>query len=228
MSKSTRFFNLAAAPKSAKRDAGKQLQIKIQNGDNGAEILIYEQIGEDYWGDGISARSVVDFLNANRQKPVEVRINSPGGFVYDGLTIYNAMASHSGRVTVTIEGLAYSAASFIAMAGDHVRMYPASDIGIHRASVITIGNQKDHQASREWLATIDEHLIDIYQAKSGRPRKEIVGWIDGVSDGTVFSAAQAKQIGFCDEIIGNSSKGTNSMSVMNRAKMQLLRSRAGA
>tara|TARA_A100001391_G_scaffold205094_1_gene203447 strand:+ start:499 stop:1212 length:714 start_codon:yes stop_codon:yes gene_type:complete len=192
---------LAAVDTPQKAEQSSRMRASIRNDGNVAELLIMDQIGEDSYGDGVSAESVVNFLRINRTKPINVRINSPGGLVYEGLVIMNALASHDATVTVTIEGLAYSAASFIAMAGDTVRMYKASDFGIHRASIIAMGNRKEIQSVRDWLNTIDNHLVDIYQAKTGQPRKKIIDWLDGVSDGTVFSADEALKAGFCDEVI---------------------------
>lgn len=207
MSRSQRFhtgirpLNLAGAPSSVREKGGDRLPIEIRNQADSAELLIMDQIGEDSYGDGVSATSVVDFLKTNRKKPIHVRINSGGGDAYCGLVIFNALASHNATVTVTIEGLAYSAASFIAMAGDRIRMYRASDFGIHRASIVAWGNKRAMQSVTDWLSTIDEHLIDIYQAKTGQTRDQIEKWLDGVSDGTVFSATQCKEHGFCDEIL---------------------------
>lgn len=196
-------FNLKTVPQAVRDAEGGSLQVftNAAKDDEPAELLIMDQIGEDWYGDGVSGESVVAFIKENKGKPINVRINSPGGLCYDGLVIYNSLANHDGQVTVTIEGLAYSAASFIAMAGDVVRMHKASDFGIHRASIIAVGNQKEFRSVVEWLNTIDEHVIDIYQDRTGQDREQIVSWIDGISDGTLFSAAQCKEYGFCDEII---------------------------
>ncbi|WP_182865030.1 head maturation protease, ClpP-related [Stieleria mannarensis] len=229
-----RFLNLAGAPPAVRNGRKSKLPIKLSNNADGAEIHLYETIGEDFYGDGVSAMTVKEFLRDNQGRPVSVRINSFGGDVYDGVTIYNSLLSHTGRVTVTIDGIAFSAASFIAMAGDHVRMYPTSDIGIHRASVITWGNQREHQSAIDWLNTIDEHLIDIYQDRTGRKRNEIEKWLDGVSDGTVFPATEAKRLGFVDEVIdtgragnrGNSrSRSSSTQAARNRLKMAGLRAK---
>lgn len=173
------------------------------NADGGgpAELLIMDDIGESWYGEGVTAKDVVGFMNQHRDREINVRVNSPGGLVYDGLVIYNALASHEKQVTVTIEGLAFSAASFIAMAGDTIRMYEASDIGIHRAWGGAMGNAKAMRGVAEWLDTIDGHLIDIYEARTSASREQIEEWIDGTDDGTLFSAKEAVAAGFADEII---------------------------
>jgi ATP-dependent protease ClpP protease subunit len=168
---------------------------------NSVRLEIYDQIGEDYYGDGISAKSVVDFLRIHSNKSVDVRINSEGGFCYEGMQIFNALASHPKQVTCTVEGLAYSAASFIALAGDSLRMFRVSDFGIHCAATVAVGNKREMRSIAAWLDTLDNHIIDIYEAKTGKSRSQIIQWMDGESDGTLFSATEAHELGFCDEII---------------------------
>lgn len=194
-------FNLANAPEAVRRAAPDRLPIRVQNNAGDPTIFIYETIGEDALGEGLHERDVVNFLNQNQGLPITVRINSPGGSVYSGLTIFNSLLSHPQPVTAMVEGLAYSAASFIAMAADTVKMFPQSNLGIHRAGVMTIGNQKDHQAAIEWLQQVDSHLIDIYADRTKRSKKQIEQWLDGVSDGTIFSAREAVRYGFADEVV---------------------------
>lgn len=172
-----------------------------KDSDGPIELLIMDDIGENWYGEGISAKSVVGFVNEHRGQDFNVRINSPGGLVYDGLVIYNALANHDGNVTVTIEGLAFSAASFIAMAGDTIRMHEASDIGIHRALAGVAGNAKAIRGVAEWLDNIDEHLLDIYSSRTNADRSQIEAWLDGTDDGTLFSAKDAVEHGFADELI---------------------------
>jgi len=222
-------FNLKLVPKAVADAAAKSLPIKCvkAEGDVPAELRIMEQIGEDWWGDGVSATDVLDFVAEQSGKPINVRINSPGGFVYDGMVIYNALASHTGRVTVTVEGLAFSMASVIAMAGDVVRMYQASDFGIHRAWGMAVGNQKDMRASAEWLMTIDQHLVDIYSEKTGKDAGQINAWMDGESDGTLFSAVDALANGFADEVIDPKAEKEGKSAIIHGAK-SAMRSAASA
>ena len=190
--------------------------------DEPAELLILDEIGEGWYGDGVSAKDVVGFVKENRGRDFNVRINSPGGLVYDGLTIYNALANHNGQVTVTIEGLAFSAASFIAMAGDKIRMHEASDIGIHRSMGMAMGNAKTARGLAEWLDTIDEHLVEIYQARTNQSRNQIEEWLDGTDDGTLFSAKDAVKHGFADELIPAKTKNQNRASAaVNTARKRI-------
>jgi len=186
-----------------------RVHVRNASGGEPAELLIMEQIGEDWFGDGVSASSVVGFLAENKAAPVNVRINSPGGLVYDGLTIFNALKSHGQPVTVTIEGLAFSAASFIAMAGDRVVMHEASHIGIHRSMAGGVGNKRFFDGLGEWLDQIDNTLTSIYAAKTGASSVQINEWLDGVDDGTLFSAQEALEYGFADEVIPLSESAEN-------------------
>lgn len=203
-SRSVRPFNLSSVPRCvAAANKGGPIPVQLREPTNNApaELEIFDHIGEDLYGDGVSAASVSAFLARHRNDDVDVLINSPGGFVYEGFQMFNDLVSHRGRVVVEIKGLAFSAASVIAMAGDWVKMHKTSDWGIHRAMIMAFGNQKEMRSMASWLNTLDEHAIDVYQERSGQPRSKIVKWIDGESDGTLFSATQCLELGFCDEVI---------------------------
>lgn len=196
--------NLVVPPcvKEASSESGFKVFYNKDQGDEGpAELLIFDEIGENWYGEGVSAEGVVDFCRQNRGREIHARINSFGGSAYEGMVIYNNLISHDADVMVTIEGIAYSAASFIAMAGDKVRMFKASDIGIHRASIMAWGNQHQMEMMRDWLAKLDDHLVDIYADRTDKDSKQLNDWLDGTSDGTIFSAAEAVEHGFADEII---------------------------
>ena len=114
-----------------------------------AELRIDDAIGEDYGGRGITAKDVTGFLSDNKGKPVGVFINSPGGLVFDGLSIYNALISHDGQVTTTITGIAASIASIIVQAGDKRLAYENSNLMCHRAIGVCVGNEAD--MGRTWM-----------------------------------------------------------------------------
>jgi len=193
-----------AKPPKAIEEANEQSSLRVfaNETEESMEILVYDRIGEDFWtGEGVRAKDVQAIMATAKGKPVHVRINSFGGDVYDGFQIYNALASHDAEVRATVEGIAFSAASFIAMAGDTLAMYRTSDFGIHEASTVAIGNKREMKSAYDWLATIDEHLLDIYTAKTGKDREWMNQMLTGESDGTVFSAEEAKEHGFADEIV---------------------------
>ena len=169
--------------------------------DKPAEILLYDEIGP--WG--VTAK---DFAGAMAQAgagDITVRVNSPGGSVFDGLAIYNALKAHPGAVNVVVDGLAASAASFIAMAGDTVSMAESSMMMIHNASAVVMGNRNDLRDTANVLDKVDAQMADIYAAKTGKPADEISGMMDAE---TWMTAAEAKDAGFCDALCAAPDKKT--------------------
>lgn len=188
---------LARAPRAAAAKAqAKRLDVKNADGDV-AEIFIYDEIG--YWG--VEAKDFIRDLASVSAPKVKVRINSPGGSVFDGLAIYNAIASYPGEIECHVDGLAASAASFIALAGDKVVMAENSMLMIHNAWGVAIGNKADMRQIADVLEKIDAQLNGMYVAKTGKDAAEIQQMLD---DETWLTAAEAKEMGFVDEVTGAS------------------------
>jgi ATP-dependent Clp protease protease subunit len=143
-----------------------------------AEILIYESIGESWFG-GVSAKSFADELKAlGDVKNISVRINSPGGDVFDGVAIYNQLVNHPATVNVVIDGLAASIASVIAMAGDKVSIAENAMMMIHNPWALVIGESRDMTKMAETLDKIRETLVLTYGARSGMETADIVKMMD--------------------------------------------------
>lgn len=160
-----------------------------------SEIMIYDTIGADPWsGGGVSASDVVAALAKSGGGPVTVRINSPGGDVWDGLAIYNALAAHPGGVNVVVDGVAASAASFIAMAGKTVTMPESSMMMIHNARTLAYGQASDLNETAALLAKVDGQLAAIYEARTGKPAADMM------QAETWFTAAEALAAGLCDTV----------------------------
>jgi len=158
------------------------------------DILIYDQIGPG----GVTAKSIVNTLRANPgAKLIRAAINSPGGYVSDSVAIYNALRSHGARVEVDIDGIAYSGASIVAMAGDVIRMSEGATMMIHQAWALTIGNADDHAASVAMLGKIDDGIIAIYARRTGRPASQIRRMLEAE---TWFTADEAVEAGFATEV----------------------------
>jgi ATP-dependent Clp protease, protease subunit len=118
-----------------------------------AEIVIYDEIGAF----GIPAKAFIDELKALGSVPeLTLRINSPGGSVFDGVAIYNALQRHEARITVRIDGLAASIASMIAMAGDEVVMPENAMLVLHDPSGMVMGTAQDMRAAEVVLAGVQE------------------------------------------------------------------------
>lgn len=158
-------------------------------------ITIYDQIGESFWGEGVTAKRVAAALRAIGDKEVVVNINSPGGDYFEGISIYNLLAQHPAKVTVQIVGLAASAASVIAMAGDEILMSDGSFLMIHNAWSFAIGSRHDLASSIDMLSQIDDVMADLYAARAKLSKAEIVGMMDRES---WIGKSKALEDGFAD------------------------------
>ena len=162
-------------------------------------ITMFDSIGENYWtGGGITAKKVASQLRAIGERPVEVQINSPGGDVFEGIAIYNVLREHPQAITVKVMGMAASAASIIAMAGDTIEIGAASFIMIHNTWVVAAGNRHDMREVGDWLEPFDQALVDVYAARTGQEPKAIAKWMD---DETFMSGSLAIERGFADALL---------------------------
>jgi ATP-dependent Clp protease, protease subunit len=159
-----------------------------------AEIVIYDEIGAF----GIPAKAFLDQLKAlGPVAELTVRINSPGGSVFDGVAIYNALKRHDARVTAWIDGIAASIASMIAMAGDEVVMPENAMLVLHNPSGMVMGTAQDMRATADALDKMKAGMIAAYRAKSGREEADIEALMAAE---TWLSAAEAHALGFADRV----------------------------
>jgi len=162
----------------------------------GAEISIYDEIGAY----GVSAKAFLADLGKLPDKaPLTLRLNSPGGSVFDAVAIYNALQRHAGTVTVSIDGIAASAASYIAMAGDEIVMPENAFLMIHDPSGMVMGTAGDMRSMAEALDKIGASLLRGYAAKSGKPEAEIAILM---AKETWLDASEALEMGFADTMSG--------------------------
>lgn len=168
----------------------------LERGDN--VITMFDVIGEDHWtGGGITSKKVAAQLRAI-SGPVEVQINSPGGDMFEGIAIYNVLREHPHAVTIKVMGMAASAASIIAMAGDRVEIGAASFLMIHNCWVASFGNRNDLRALAEWLEPFDAAMAEVYVARTGLDAKAIAKMLD---DETWLSGSQAIAQGFAHGLL---------------------------
>lgn len=176
-----------------------------ESGEAERSISIYDAIGYDYWtGEGVTARRVAAALRSMGPGPVTVNVNSPGGDVFEGLAIYNLLREHDGEVTVKVLGLAASAASFIAMAGDKVQIARAGFLMIHNSWVIASGNRNDMREIADWLEPFDAAMADIYATRTGLDAKAVAKLMDAES---WIGGAAAVEQGFADELLASDQIG---------------------
>ena len=159
---------------------------------SGTEVLIYDEIGAY----GVTAKGFLAELGAlPGDAAIDLRLNSPGGSVFDAVAIYNALKRHAGEITVWIDGIAASAASYIAMAGDIIVMPENAFLMIHDPSGMVMGTAGDMRAMAEALEKIGASLNKGYAAKSGKSEKDIAALMAAE---TWFDAADALDMGFAD------------------------------
>jgi ATP-dependent Clp protease protease subunit len=159
-----------------------------------SEAWIYEWFGIE----ATSPNSVNKVLEKANGEDIEVEINSGGGSVFAGSEIYTALKSYKGNVIVKIVGLAASAASVIAMAGNKVMMSPTAQIMIHNVSSRASGDYRDMEHTAEVLKSANNTIANAYRIKTGKTQEELLGLMD---EETWMTADKAKELGFVDEIM---------------------------
>ena len=160
----------------------------------GAEVAIYDEIGAY----GVSAKGFIAELGALPEGvPVDLRLNSPGGSVFDAVAIYNALKRHEGTVTVWIDGIAASAASYVAMAGDEIVMPENAFMMIHDPSGMVMGTAADMRDMAGTLDKIAASMLRGYASRSGKPEAEIAALLAAE---TWLSAAEALEAGLATRL----------------------------
>lgn len=160
-------------------------------------VDVYDIIG-DPWGDGVSARDVLGQLRAAKSaKTINVRINSMGGFVDEALAIYNLLHQNQRRVIVDIDGIAASAATIVAMAGDEIRMAENALMMVHNPWTIAAGDAAEMRSKAAELDKTKDALLATYAARTGRSRDELSKMLD---DETWMTAEEAFALGFATAI----------------------------
>jgi ATP-dependent Clp endopeptidase proteolytic subunit ClpP len=158
-----------------------------------AVVRIYDEI----WDLGVNALDLAADLDSIDADHIRVEINSPGGSVFDGIAIYNALRNHPAHVTTRVDGIAASIASVIAQAGDTRIMVTGSQMMIHNAWGMTVGDRQDHTDMAGVLAQQDEVIASIYAARSGKPADEFRALMDAE---TWLTAERAVEAGLADEV----------------------------
>lgn len=160
-----------------------------------AEVMLYDEIG-GWWG--ATADDFIRDLRAISAPKVRVRVNSPGGSVFEGVAIANAIRGLSAEVTIQVDGIAASIASVIAMAGDRVVMMPNTTLMIHDASGVCMGNAADMAEMEELLDLISDNIADAYAARAGGTRDE---WRARMRAETWYLPEDAVEAGLADEVV---------------------------
>lgn len=159
-----------------------------------AVIRVYEEI----WTFGVNADDFVRDLDTITAPKIRVEINSPGGDVFDAIAIYNALRTHPAHVTTRVDGIAASAASLIVQAGDRRQMLSSSQLMIHNAWGMTVGDSRDHDDMRALLEQQDDIIAGIYANRSDKDRPHFRTLMDAE---TWMSDQRAVEEGLADEVV---------------------------
>lgn len=164
-----------------------------------ATLWVYDAIGRDPWtGEGVSAADFVRELAALKGTPVNLRINSPGGDVFEARAISTALRAHDAPVSAQIDGVAASAASFLALAAGRITIADGAFVMIHRAWSFVMGNAGDFLDMAATLEKLDGAIAADYSKRTGT---DAAGWLDLMAATTWFSAAEALAANLVDEIV---------------------------
>lgn len=173
----------------------------VAKSDDVAEVFIYDAIVSDAleaeWYGGVAPETFVKELRGITASTIHLRINSPGGSVFAARAIEQALRDHPAKVIAFIDGLAASAATFIAMAADEVVMNKGALFMIHKAWTFSYGNADDLRSEAELLDKIDQTLIQTYADKTGQTVDQIGEWMKAE---TWFNAQEAIDAGFADSL----------------------------
>jgi len=163
------------------------------------ELIIYDEIGDDWFG-GVSAKTVLaDLKEIPGDAPLTIRLNSPGGDVFDGVAIHSQLKRRTGNNRVIVDGLAASIASVVAMAGDEIIMAKGSMMMIHNPWTMTMGDAADMRRMADLLDTVRENIESIYVERTGAELE----WLRGaMAAETWMSAADAVAFGFATSVEG--------------------------
>ena len=177
------------------RPADRWYSITNKAGENGpAQIRIYEEIG--FWG--ITEEDFARELTEITADEIEVQISSPGGDVFAGIAIYNALRTHPARITTRVDSMAASVASIIVQAGDHRVMLTASQMMIHDAWGFCVGPAPDMREMADILEKQSDVLAGIYAERSDKPKEH---WLALMETESWFTAEEAVAEGLADEVV---------------------------
>jgi len=219
-------------PKSIKNSAKTDdFRVFYAKNEDGIEVFLYGVVGDEYTQ--TDAGSIARILSADRNAPVTMRVNSFGGLAFDGLAIYNALADHKGPTVGVIESVAASAASLAVLGADRVQMQANAVYHIHEGLAGAVGHIADLQETIEWLQAFNAAAVATYAAKTGKSEEILAAaLLGGNGDGTRYTAAEALEMGFVDEVLPIGKKASKTAAKNDRsgelaARARLLRAKSG-
>lgn len=176
-------------------------------------INIFDSIGDDGYGGGFSVNRMAAALRSIGDKDITVAINSPGGNFFDGIAMYNMLREYPKKVTVKVVGLAASAASIIAMAGDEIQVAKTGFLMIHNAWVVAMGNRHDLRDAADVMEPFDSAMAELYAERTGMDVKKITKMMDAES---WITGADAVSAGFADSLLSSDDMPEKQVSALRR------------
>jgi ATP-dependent Clp protease protease subunit len=185
-----------------KPGTARRLELVKASAEGGEDSLyVYGTIGDFGYGDGVSAKDFAAALNASTAGKLRLRINSPGGDVFEGVAMAQAMREYKGEVVAQVDGIAASAATFLTTAAAFTVMAPGSMLMVHRAWTIVGGNAEDLLKQATVLQKIDGQIAQQYADRTGLTADACIAWMDAE---TWFTEAEAVEAGLADSVIEKS------------------------
>lgn len=194
--------------------------LRIVNAAKGrAKVYVYDVVG----GYDLTAADFVQRLDALDATGIDLHINSPGGYVFDGVAIFSALKNHKADVTTYIDGLAASAASFVAMAGDEIVIEKPARMMLHDAMGVGIGNAADMREYADLLDETSDIIAGIYADRAGgKPADWRKVMLANGEKGTWYSAHAAVDAGLADRVANDSPAPEDRSSQLIRARARVL------
>jgi ATP-dependent protease ClpP protease subunit len=180
-------------------------------------VRVYGYIGS-VWDEGITATSFAKELDSIGDGGIDLHLNSGGGSVFDAVAMHAALLNHPSDVVSYVDGVAASAASFLAMAGDEVVIEKPAKMMIHDASGIVLGNKRDMREMADLLDELDGTIAGIYADRTGKPAGH---WAAAMTRTTWYSSAAAVEAGLADRVANDSKPAAP-----EDRRTQLIRARA--
>ena len=169
--------------------------------DGALEVMLYDEIGESLWGEGTTAKQFdADLKAAGNVNRIHLRVNSPGGSVWDGLAIYQTLRSHGARITAQVDGVAASIAGVILMAADvgGISIAHTAVVMVHNPATIVAGDENDMRKMAETLAKVKDSMVTAYSRHSSLSVTKLRAAMD---QETWYSADEAVAAGFADDVM---------------------------
>lgn len=188
--------------------------------DGRTKVMVYGFIGDSWFDDGVTAAGFAKELASIGEGGIDLHLNSGGGSVFDAIAMHAALLNHPSDVKTYVDGIAASAASFLAMAGDEIVIEKPAKMMVHNASGLVLGNKRDMRVMADLLDELDSTIADMYADRSGKPAS---GWLAAMDKETWYGSAEAVKAGLADRV-ANDSKA----SAPDDRRSQIIRARAQA